>query len=169
VGNQNYVKAATTGNESFMRWTGIVSASSGVDGETLLIRTLVRSFYYFRVGYGTYLSLPLTIISFCTTIYYLAIQNIPALKALFPGFLEFAVTLVALVYPVSAAIGWFHFKGGPIFKAEQDIIAESNPYSIDKLTPITIPLWKYFIALGREAKIDKEIVDELEAIIKKSC
>lgn len=130
-----------------------------------MIDFLLRSFYYFRTGYSIYLSLPLTLVSLCTTVYYLAIQNIPAIKAMVPGFIEFAVLLVVVVYPLGALAGWFHFKALPFYRIEQQVNVESNPYSQDKLAPVMLPMWKMMIELGKKEGID---VSAMEKIMVKS-
>ncbi len=130
-----------------------------------MLNRILRSFYYFRTGYSIYLSLPLTLINLCTTIYYLAIQNIPAVKQFFPGFIEFGLALVVLVYPAGALAGYIHFKRAPFYKLEQAINVESNPYSQDHLTPVMIPMWRAIIALAERENID---VEEMRRILEKS-
>ena len=130
-----------------------------------MINFLMRSFYYFRTGYSIYLSLPLQMISLCTTVYYLAIQNIPTLKTFFPGFMEFALALVVVVYPVGSVAGWFHFKKMPFYRIEQTINVESNPYSQTKLTPVMIPMWKTLMELARKEGLN---VSEMQKILETS-
>lgn len=124
-----------------------------------MINFLVRSFYYFRTGYGIYLSLPIAMISLCTTVYYLAIQNIPVLKSIFPGILEFGLALIIMVYPSGVVTGWLHLKVMPFYRVEQQIQVESNPYSQRVLTPVMVPMWKVLIELGKKEGID---VSEME-------
>jgi hypothetical protein len=90
---------------------------------------LFRVWYYFRIGYGTYLTFILGIGSTLITVYYLAINNIALLKELFPQFWFFSVISLVLGIPVACILGWFHVKGSSIFKSEQDINAEANPYN----------------------------------------
>ncbi len=130
--------------------------------------TLIRSLYYFRNGYGVYLSLPLTIVSFCTTVYYLAIQNIPILKQFFPGFIEFAVALFLIVYPVGVFVGWMHFKKAPFYRVETQIQVESNPYSQTKLAPVMIPLWELFYCWGIKEGLDEKIMADIKRILDAS-
>ncbi len=133
-----------------------------------MINFLLRSFYYFRTGYGIYLSLPLTMISLCTTVYYLAIKNMPILQSLFPGMLEFGVTLILVVYPIGVLAGWFHFKKAPFYRIEQAINVESNPYSQTKLAPVMIPLWELLYDLGKRENLDEKILEDVAKIIKSS-
>ena len=130
-----------------------------------MIRFLLRSFYYFRTGYSIYLSLPLAMISLTTTVYYLAIKNMPFLQSLFPGMMEFGVTLILLVYPAGVLAGWIHFKRAPFYRVEQDINVESNPYSQNKLAPVTVPLYKLLMDWGKKEGLD---VTEIEKILNAS-
>ena len=126
---------------------------------------VIRSLYYFRNGYGIYLSLPLTLVSFTTTVYYLAIQNVPFLKGIFPSFVLFGVVLTLFIYPAGVLIGWIHFKKMRFYRIEQEIQVESNPYSQDRLAPVMIPMWKMMVELGKREGID---VSEMEKILRKS-
>lgn len=130
-----------------------------------MINFLVRSFYYFRTGYGIYLSMPIGMISLCTTVYYLAIQNVPALKSVFPGVLEFGAALVLVVYPSGVVTGWLHLKIMPFYRVEQQIQVEANPYSNRVLTPVMVPMWKILIELGRKEGLD---VSEMEKTLNEN-
>jgi len=61
-------------------------------------------------------------------VYYLAINNIPMLEALFPRFWLFAVIALVVGVPTACVIGWFHMKGSALWKSEIDITVEANPY-----------------------------------------
>jgi hypothetical protein len=87
-----------------------------------------RMWYYFRVGYSTYLSFLLGFATTLVTVYYLAITNIPPLQALFPHFGLFVIIGLVVGVPTSCLIGWFHMKGSSLWKSEVDITVEANPY-----------------------------------------
>jgi hypothetical protein len=95
---------------------------------------LTRFWYYFRIGYGTYLTFLLGYVSTLITVYYLAIKNLPDLLNLFPHFETFAILATVIGAPTSVAIGWLHLKRSQAYTAEADITVESNPYSY-KLVP----------------------------------
>ena len=95
---------------------------------------ITRFWYYFRIGYGTYLTFLLGFVSTLITVYYLAIKNLPYLLDLFPHFETFAILATVIGAPVSVAIGWLHLKRSHAYGSEADITVESNPYSY-KLTP----------------------------------
>jgi len=95
---------------------------------------LSRAWYYFRLGYSTYLTFLLGYISTLITVYYLAIKNLPDLLNIFPHFVPFAILATVIGVPFSIAIGWFHLKRSSLFSSETDISVESNPWNY-KLPP----------------------------------
>jgi hypothetical protein len=92
-------------------------------------RYITRFWYYFRIGYATYLTFILGYVSTLITVYYLAIKSLPDLLAIFPHFLGFAVLATVIGAPLSVIIGWLHLKRTKAYSAEADITVESNPYS----------------------------------------
>jgi len=87
-----------------------------------------RVWFYFRMGYSTYLTFLLGYVSTLITVYYLAIKNIPQLLTLFPRFDAFSVLATVIGAPLSVAVGWLHYKNSPAYTSEMDIQVESNPY-----------------------------------------
>ena len=98
------------------------------------MRTPYRLWYYFRIGYGTYLTFLLGYASTLVTVYYLAVKNIPLLLDLFPKFNLFAILATLIGAPASMAIGWLHLKRSLAYSSETEISVESNPYNY-KLAP----------------------------------
>jgi hypothetical protein len=92
-------------------------------------RHVTRFWYYFRIGYATYLTFILGYVSTLITVYYLAIKNIPYLLNIFPKFEWFSVLATVIGAPASVMIGWLHLKRTQAYTAEADITIESNPYS----------------------------------------
>jgi len=93
-----------------------------------IIDLVFRSWYYFRIGYATYLVFPIGYVSTLVTLYYLAVKNLPEVERFFPRFLTFAIAATVLALPVSVIVGWTHLKRSKAWKAEMDISVESNPY-----------------------------------------
>jgi len=93
------------------------------------LRLLARAWYYFRLGYSTYLTFLLGYASTLVTVYYLAIRNMPDLLSMFPHFEPFAVLATLIGIPLSIAIGWIHLKRSNLMASEQDIATEANPYT----------------------------------------
>ena len=111
---------------------------------------IFRVWYYFRIGYGTYLTFILGIVSTLVTVYYLAINNITFLQSVFPAFWIFSVISLVVGIPVAVILGWYHVKGSGIFMSEQDINVEANPYNYkvppgfwqEAFTPVYLELLK---------------------------
>ena len=97
-------------------------------------KLVTRFWYYFRIGYSTYLTFILGLVTTLITVYYLAIKNLPFLLKLFPSFWMFSFLGIVIGAPLSVAIGWLHLKRTHAYTSEADITVESNPYSW-KLTP----------------------------------
>jgi len=130
-------------------------------------RALLRSLFYYRIGYGVYLALPVSLFGYASSIYYLAINNIPVLKGLFPQFHKFLLMAFIIIYPLASLIGWYHFKKSPFFKAEQDILAATNPYTVYKLPELNRPIWKLFRSLAEnEGLVD--VVAHIDRVIAES-
>ena len=84
--------------------------------------------YYFRIGFATYLSFLLGAVNTLVVVWYLAIQNAPTIQSIFGHFLEFAVVATLIGVPLSVGIGWIHIKRSPAYTSELDIGVEANPY-----------------------------------------
>jgi hypothetical protein len=101
----------------------------------LNVRRLVfRAWYYFRIGYATYLTFLLGFATTIVTVYYLAVNNIPILKSVFTSFTLFSIFALAIGVPLSVLAGYVHFKRSRAYSAEVDIAVEANPYYF-KITP----------------------------------
>ena len=95
---------------------------------------VTRFWYYFRMGYSTYLTFIMGYVTTLITVYYLAIKNLPFLLKLFPSFWMFSLLATVIGSPLSVAIGWLHLKRTHAYSSELDISVESNQYSY-KLIP----------------------------------
>ena len=93
-----------------------------------------RLWYYFRMGYSSYITFLVGYLTTIVTVYYLAIKSIPALLALFPTLTIFAMTGAVVGSVASVGIGWVHMKRSPMYSAELDVGVEANPYNY-KLPP----------------------------------
>ncbi|MBL76651.1 MAG: hypothetical protein CL763_06995 [Chloroflexi bacterium] len=87
-----------------------------------------RAWYYFRMGWSTYFAFVLAAINTLTVTYFLAIDNYPSLKSVFPSFEVYIIIIVTVGIPLLIAIGYAHFKRTKAFKSEIDVMIESNPY-----------------------------------------
>jgi len=135
---------------------------------------LFRVWYYFRMGYGTYLTFVLGIVTTLVTVYYLAINNIPFLQSVFPAFWVFSVISLIVGIPSAVMLGWFHVKGSAIFKSEQDITMEANPYNYkippgfwqEAFVPLYLELLKGMAKMLDKQKLltkgEQEQIEQLE-------
>jgi len=95
---------------------------------TSKLRFLARVWYYFRIGYGTYLTFVLGAANTLIVVWYLAIREAPAVENIFGHFIPFAIVATVIGIPLGVIIGWVHLKRSPAFSSEQDISVEANPW-----------------------------------------
>lgn len=136
-------------------------------------RFLSRMWYYFRIGYATYLTFLLGYTSTLVTVYYLAIKNIPDLLRIFPNFGPFTILATAIGAPLSIGVGWFHLKRSTLFSSESDISVESNPWCYkptpgfqkDFMVPMMIAQIRILrrMAEGTLTSSDLHDIEDLEA------
>ena len=87
-----------------------------------------RGWFYFRQGWSTYFAFIFAAINTMVVTYYLAIENIPILKEVFPTFYVYLFTVSSIGIPLLVLVGYAHFKRTKAFRAEADIYVESNPF-----------------------------------------
>ena len=78
--------------------------------------------------WSTYFAFILAAINTLTVTYFLAIDNYPSLKLIFPSFEIYILIIVSVGVPLLVLIGFAHFKRTQAFKSEIDVMIESNPY-----------------------------------------
>jgi len=87
-----------------------------------------RGWFYFRQGWSVYFAFIFAAVNTLTVTYFLAIDNYPFLKDIFPSFIHYVAILVLIGIPLLVLIGYAHYKRTPSYKAEADIHIESNPH-----------------------------------------
>ena len=87
-----------------------------------------RGWFYLRQGWANYLTFLMGAVNTLTITYFLAIDNYPSLKVIFPSFEVYITIIVTIGIPLLIAIGYAHFKRTQAFKSEIDVQIESNPY-----------------------------------------
>ena len=87
-----------------------------------------RGWYYFRQGWSVYFAFIFAAINTLTVTYFLAIDNYPVLKEIFPSFIHYIVIIALVGIPLLALVGYAHYKRTASFKAEADIHIEANPH-----------------------------------------
>lgn len=126
-----------------------------------LKRVVLRSWFYYRMGYSLYLSQPVAFGAYASSIYYLAIKSVPFLNNLFPEFHLFLITAIVLLPIVGSTLGWLHYKKMPFHVAELDIQNEASPYSMEIVTPVTLPSLRVLSELGKQHGIDCSDLDRI--------
>ena len=87
-----------------------------------------RAWFYFRQGWSTYFAFIFAAVNTLTVTYYLAIENYPFLKTIFPSFEQYILIVVIIRIPLLVLVGYAHYKKTPSYRAEADVWVESNPY-----------------------------------------
>ena len=87
-----------------------------------------RGWFYFRQGWSVYFAFIFAAVNTLTVTYFLAIDNYPFLKDVFPSFIHYVAILVLIGIPLLVLIGYAHYKRTASFKAEADIHIEANPH-----------------------------------------
>ena len=129
-----------------------------------------RGWFYFRTGWSTYFVFILAAINTLTVTYFLAIDNYPVLKAVFPTFEQYAVIMVSVGIPLLIVVGYFHFKKTVAYKSEMDIMIESNPYiarntvNADLSLKLNLKLISLLLRMSNGEKIEKNEIDEIEKL-----
>ena len=120
------------------------------------------------MGWGTYFAFIFAAINTLTVTYYLAIENYPLLKAIFPSFEVYIIIVVSIGIPLLVTMGFVHYKRTSARKAEVDIGMETNPYQIrllvntELLLKLNLRLMKHMSDLQNGEKIDKNNIIELQ-------
>lgn len=89
-----------------------------------------RGWFYFRQGWTTYFAFIFAAVNTMVVTYYLAIENIPILKTVFPTFYVYLAVAASLGIPLLIFVGYAHQKKTASYKAEADIFYESNPHAL---------------------------------------
>ena len=131
-----------------------------------------RGWYYFRMGWSTYFAFILAAINTLTVTYFLAINNYPSLKLIFPSFEIYILIIVSVGIPLLIAIGYAHFKRTQAFKSEIDVMIESNPYQRRNTVNneinlrVNLQLMKLLTKLVNDEKLDTSESENLKKLIK---
>ena len=120
------------------------------------------------MGWSTYFVFILAAINTLTVTYFLAIDNYPTLKSIFPSFEQYAVLMVCTGIPILILVGYAHFKKTVAYKSEMDIMIESNPYiarntvNADLSLKLNLKLISVLLRVSNGEKIEKNEIDEIE-------
>tara|TARA_B110000881_G_scaffold217946_1_gene236481 strand:+ start:126 stop:620 length:495 start_codon:yes stop_codon:yes gene_type:complete len=126
-----------------------------------------RSWFYFRQGWSVYFAFIFAALNTLIVTYYLAIENAPFLKSIFPSFIEYVVTLVAIGVPLLVVVGYAHYKRTSAYKSEAEITSESNPYmarivsNSEMLLQLNLKMMHLIIKLTNDEKISESELNEV--------
>ena len=85
------------------------------------------------MGWSTYFAFIFAAINTLTVTYFLAIENYPFLKEIFPSFVHYIIIIGLVGVPILIGAGYVHFKKSPSFRAESAVSYESNPWALRDL------------------------------------
>ena len=131
---------------------------------------MFRAWYYFRQGWSIYFAFIFAAINTLTVTYFLAIDNYPSLKSVFPSFEQYVAIIVMIGVPLLITIGYAHYKKTQGFKSEIDIIIESNPYQrrilVNTETALSLQLKLIIIiqTMAKNQEIDQNQLDEIQKL-----
>jgi hypothetical protein len=89
---------------------------------TSLTEFLASSYFYIKLGWGNYISFPLTTLTYVTILYELAIT-----KFLPPSLIVY-IFMFLLIALISLIIGWLMSRKAKFYSVEHKINTETNPY-----------------------------------------
>ena len=121
--------------------------------------------YYFRGGWGLYFAFIFAAINTLTVTYFLAIENYPELKAVFPSFEIYLLTMVAIGIPLLTMIGYTHYKRSPAYSSEAGIMLSANPYTRRALinselnVELNIKISKILVKISNKEDTKKEMLE----------
>ena len=132
-----------------------------------------RGWFYFRQGWSVYFAFIFAAVNTLTVTYFLAIENYPVLKEVFPSFSHYIVIVVAIGIPCLVLIGYAHFKRTASFKAEADIMIETNPHwrrilqNTEVLLPSYVALLELVVKLSKNEKLSEDDMNQISNLKSK--
>ena len=124
-----------------------------------------RGWFYFRMGWSTYFAFILAAINTLTVTYFLAVDNYPALKIIFPSFEIYVLIITSIGVPLLIFIGYIHFKKTKAFTSEVDVLLETNPFlrrnavNVDIILRSNIKLMELILKLSKDTISEDELND----------
>ena len=131
-----------------------------------------RGWFYFRQGWSVYFAFIFAAVNTLTVTYFLAIDNYPVLKEVFPSFIHYIVIAVLVGIPLLVLIGYAHYKRTPSYKAEADIHIEANPHmrriliNTEFMLSMSLQLSELSMRLMNNEKLTSDEMDRLKQLQK---
>ena len=129
-----------------------------------------RGWFYFRTGWATYFAFVVAAINALTVTFFLAIENYPSLSMIFPTFFHYIVIVVGVGVPILVLVGYVHFKKSKSFRAEADVLIETNPHirrilqNTEVLLPSYLKLTEIIVKLSENKKLTDEELKEVSKL-----
>ena len=128
---------------------------------------MFRAWYYFRQGWSIYFAFILAAINTLTVTYFLAIDNYPSLKSVFPSFEQYVTIIVVIGVPLLIIIGYAHYKKTQGFKSEIDVLIETNPYQRRSVVNseinlrLNLQLMSTLLKVAKKEDLSEEEIEEI--------
>lgn len=142
------------------------------DIKSMKIKLLLRTWYYFRMGWTTYFAFIFAALNTLVVTYYLAIDKAPFLKDLFPTFSHYFLLAILIGIPILVLVGYIHYKKIPAYSTEVDIQTETHPYFYKLppgfqsavLFPMYLSMFQMLLKLSKNEKITEEDQKQIKDI-----
>jgi len=105
-----------------------------------------------------------------TVTYYLAIENYPFLKVIFPTFVDYIIITVAIGVPLLVGIGYAHFKRTRAYRSEAAIVAEANPFgrrnivNTEMILKLNFEIINMLIKSSNNQKLSSEETEKIKEV-----
>ena len=105
-----------------------------------------------------------------TVTFFLAIESYPSLSVIFPTFFHYIVIVVGIGVPILVLVGYVHFKKSKSFRAEADVLIETNPHirrilqNTEVLLPSYLKLTEIIVKLSENKKLTDEELKEVSKL-----
>ena len=129
-----------------------------------------RGWFYFRTGWATYFAFIVAAINALTVTFFLAIESYPSLSVIFPTFFHYIVIVVCVGVPILVIVGYVHYKRSKSFRAEADVLIETNPHirrilqNTEVLLPSYLKLTEIIVKLSENKKLTDEELKEVSKL-----
>ena len=123
-----------------------------------------RTLFYFRMGYAAYLIMLLGAVNVLTSTYFLAIEEVPFIKEVFPTFEMYVITAALVAIPAVTAVGYAHYKRIGAHSAEMAISTQNNIFNY-KFQPgfnpeVFGPAYKMILRSVLKRSVSERLTDE---------
>ena len=131
-----------------------------------------RGWFYFRTGWATYFAFIVAAVNALTVTFFLAIENYPSLSVIFPTFGHYIVIVAGVGVPILVLVGYIHFKRSKSFRAEADVLIETNPHirrilqNTEVLLPSYLKLTELIIKMSENKKLTDKELEEVSKLQK---